>query len=97
MFLGSYFCDFTDDDHFVNLFFYHDNSTIITGGDDGLIRLYSLEGKATVLLDTLCGHGGWILKLRKCPDNRHFVSTSADGKMKVWDILSRECVSTEIF
>ena len=44
--------------HFVNLLFYHDNSTIITGGDDGLIRLYSLEGKATVLLDTLCGHGG---------------------------------------
>jgi len=76
------------------LCFNHDNSTIITGGDDGLIRLYSLEGKATVLLDTLCGHGGWILKLRKCPDNRHFVSTSADGKMKVWDILSRECVST---
>merc|ERR1712076_61350 len=39
-----------------------------------------------------CGHGGWILSLRRSPDQRHIVSTSADNKLKIWDLLTRDCV-----
>lgn len=67
---------------------------LITGSDDKLIKIFNLEGASMTVLDTLCGHGGWILSIRKSPDNRHIVSSSADGKIKVWDMLNRECVNT---
>ena len=67
---------------------------LITGSDDKLIKIFNLEGATMTVLDTLCGHGGWILAIRKSPDNRHIVSSSADGKIKVWDMLNRECVNT---
>lgn len=77
-----------------SLCFSFDNKNIITGSDDKLIRVHSLEGKNRTLLDTMCGHGGWILSLRRSPDNRHIVSSSGDGKIKIWDLLTRECINT---
>merc|ERR1711879_227155 len=74
--------------------FTNDSRNIITGSDDSLIRIYSLDGKAATLLDTMCGHGGWILSLRRSLDKRHIVSTSADNKLKIWDLLTRDCVYT---
>merc|ERR1712061_891067 len=39
------------------LCFTNDSKNIITGSDDTLIRVYSLDGKAAAQLDTMCGHG----------------------------------------
>jgi len=77
-----------------SLCFTHDSKNIVTGSDDTLIRIHSLDGKTSTVLDTMCGHGGWILSLRRSPDKRHIVSTSADNKLKIWDLLTRECVHT---
>merc|ERR1711970_1675679 len=74
------------------LSFTYDSKNLVTGSDDHLIRIHSLDGKVPTTLDTMCGHGDWILSLQRSPDKRHVVSTSADHKVKVWDLLQRECV-----
>lgn len=46
------------------------------------------------LVGTLSGHGSWVLGVSFCPDNTHFVSSSSDKTVKVWDAGSRQCVQT---
>jgi len=87
---------FSFDAHFmpVRALCFTADQNLVTGSDDNQIKVHSLDGKTTTVLDTMCGHGGWILSIRRSPDNRHLVSTSADNKLKIWDLLTRECVHT---
>jgi len=93
---SSYKTKFSFDAHFmpVRALCFTADSNLVTGSDDNQIKVHSLDGKTTAVLDTMCGHGGWILSIRRSPDNRHLVSTSADNKLKIWDLLTRECVHT---
>ncbi|XP_019714487.1 WD repeat-containing protein 61-like, partial [Hippocampus comes] len=46
------------------------------------------------LAGTLSGHGSWVLSVAFSPDNTHFVSSSSDKSVKVWDAGSRACINT---
>ena len=46
------------------------------------------------LAGTLSGHASWVLNVALCPDDTHFVSSSSDESVKVWDVGTRTCVHT---
>uniref|UniRef100_A0AAA9T068 Superkiller complex protein 8 n=1 Tax=Bos taurus TaxID=9913 RepID=A0AAA9T068_BOVIN len=46
------------------------------------------------LAGTLSGHASWVLNVAFCPDDTHFVSSSSDKSVKVWDVGTRTCVHT---
>ena len=43
---------------------------------------------------TLSGHASWVLSVAFSPDNQHFVSSSSDQTVRVWELNSRQCVHT---
>lgn len=50
--------------------------------------------KSSHLACTLSGHGSWVLSVDFAPDKMHFVSSSSDHTVKVWDFAQRNCVHT---
>ncbi len=46
------------------------------------------------LIATLSGHTSWVLSVAFSPDKEHFVSSSADHTVKVWEVASKQCVHT---
>lgn len=59
------------------------NSRIITGGRDGVIRVWDLSGREEA---TFFGHVGRVTGLGISPDGRTVVSGGATGEVKVWDL-----------
>lgn len=53
--------------------------------------LFSTQG---TLIATLSGHTSWILDVAYSPDNEHFVSSSADHTVKVWNVQTKQCLHT---
>lgn len=43
---------------------------------------------------TLSGHASWVLSVAFSPDNEHFVSSSSDQTVRVWELSSRQCIRT---
>lgn len=43
---------------------------------------------------TLSGHASWVLSVAFSPDNQHFVSSSSDQTVRVWELSSRQCIHT---
>lgn len=64
-----------------------EGSRFLSGGKDGLIKLWSLAGGRA--LRTLRGHEGEIVDLVVTPDGTRLASGSLDGTIQLWD-LSRE-------
>ena len=50
--------------------------------------------KSSNLACTLSGHGSWVLSVDFAPDKQHFVSSSSDHTVKVWDFAQRNCIHT---
>ena len=71
------------------------NNLILSGSEDGVIRLWDTRGTTKsaqrFLSSTYKGHSGWITQVRFNPrvDNV-FVSTSIDGTVRLWDIRNDE-------
>ncbi len=42
----------------------------------------------------MSGHTSWVLSVAYSPDKEHFVSSSADNTVKVWDVESKQCLHT---
>jgi WD40 repeat protein len=55
---------------------------IATGGDDGLVDLWSSDGRRLRVLD----HGGDITSAAFSPDERMLVTSSADGTAHIWRV-----------
>jgi WD40 repeat protein/uncharacterized caspase-like protein len=68
-----------------------DGRSIAAGGEDGHIRLWTLDRQAGPRL--LRGHRERVFSLEFAPDGRHLVSASWDGTSRLWDAASGESIA----
>ncbi len=72
------------------LAFVPDGSTLVSGSNDGTVRLWRLEdGDSTILR----GHDGVVAHVRVTSDARFAVSASYDGTLRVWPLDHERLVS----
>ncbi|WP_375476914.1 CHAT domain-containing protein [uncultured Nostoc sp.] len=70
-----------------------DGSTIVSGDDDGTIKLWSKDGRQ---LQAIKGHSGAIRGISFSPDSKTLASAGDDGKIILWnfdldDLLKKGC------
>lgn len=68
-----------------------DGKLILTGGDDGRVKVWDATGK---LLVELKGHEGGVRSVAMKADGRWAVSASTDGTVKLWDVPAKAEVAT---
>ncbi|KAH2138139.1 hypothetical protein KXV72_004911 [Aspergillus fumigatus] len=65
---------------------------LAAAGDSRVIVLYDTSSGEQVA--NLSGHSAWILSLSWSHTGEYLLSSSFDGKVKVWSIDTRSCVAT---
>lgn len=68
-----------------------DSQLLLSACDDMQVHLYESTGN---LIEAFSGHESWVLSVAAHNDNTHFATGSSDGKVKLWDIPQRACVTT---
>ncbi|MBP7960950.1 MAG: hypothetical protein KBG20_01440 [Caldilineaceae bacterium] len=68
-----------------------DGQTVVSGGDDGTIRLWQAHDLEQQQL--LFGHTGRVLSVGFSPDGKRIVSGSDDNSVRIWDVESGETVA----
>jgi hypothetical protein len=63
-----------------------DGSTIVSGSDDGTLRLWDATD-GTPLGEPLTGHDGGVNSVAYSPDGSAIVSGSDDGTLRLWDAM----------
>ncbi|MEM7127721.1 MAG: TIR domain-containing protein, partial [Chloroflexota bacterium] len=69
-----------------------DERYIITGADDGLVRLWDRETLACIQI--MEGHQGEVNSVAVTRDGKQAISGSDDSTVKVWDLESGGCLKT---
>ena len=69
-----------------------DGAHLVSGGDDGTVRLWDAASGAP--LATLTGHKGAVYSVGFSPDGAHLVSGSSDGTLRLWDAASGALLAT---
>ena len=65
----------------------------VAGG--ALVWVYRLAGHGVVGEPVLCrGHSRWVECVEFSPDGTRLASASTDGTLRIWDVVSGECVRT---
>ncbi len=81
--------------------FSQDGQKFVTSSDDYQIRIYDLPqllaDTATLTVDSHCdqllaGHTNWVFSITYSPDQRRLASASADGTVRIWDLLTGTCL-----
>ncbi len=67
-----------------------DGRFALSGGEDGTMRLWSLEGGEEVR--RFVGHGDWIGWVAFLPDGRRAMSASYDRTLRLWDLDTGEVI-----
>jgi len=65
-----------------------DDELVVSGDDQGLIRVWSLESQKVI--SVLEGHTGWVLSVAISSSKEFIVSGSADRTVRVWNLNSGE-------
>lgn len=68
------------------------SSRLAAAGDAGVISLYDVKFGEQIANFT--GHSSWIFSLDWSYTGEYILSGSADGKVKVWSVVTRSCVTT---
>ena len=69
-----------------------DGAHLVSGGDDGTVRLWDAASEAP--LATLTGHKGAVYSVGFSPDGARLVSGSSDGTLRLWDAVSGALLGT---
>jgi WD40 repeat protein len=70
-----------------NVRFIQDGKLLATTGDDGTLRLWTLNGKQLLKISA---HKGSINSLNPSPDGKFLATASADGTAKLWNIQGKQ-------
>jgi WD40 repeat protein len=65
-----------------------DGETMVTGSDDGRLRIWDV-GSGEVL-QTLTGHGSSVFSIAYSPDGTKMLSGDGDGTLFLWDVATGE-------
>jgi len=78
-----------------------DSQLLMSASDDKRLVLYdtrnssvSATNSSVGVVASLAGHSSWVLSVDISPDGRLAASGSCDQTVKIWDMGSRQCVST---
>lgn len=61
------------------------SDVFVTGGRDSLVMIWNYN-KSPSLLKKIREHKGWVTNIKISPDSKHFLSSSTDGNIILWDI-----------
>ncbi|MDZ8070429.1 MAG: caspase family protein [Nostoc sp. DedQUE08] len=64
-----------------------DGQRIVSGGDDGTVRLWNIQGDSVA--DPFRGHQGFVRSVTFSPDGQKIVSSGEDGTVRLWDIQGK--------
>jgi WD40 repeat protein len=74
--------------------FSSDGQTIISGGGQGEIIPFNLQGGTRFAIDYFYGHEDAVAALATSPDGRLLVSGSYDQTVRLWNVATRELIVT---
>ncbi|WP_353259581.1 WD40 repeat domain-containing protein, partial [Prochlorothrix hollandica] len=60
---------------------------IVTGGSDGTVRLWDLQGQE---LTKFVGHQGRVMSVQFSPQGDRILTRGSDGTARLWDLQGRE-------
>ena len=68
--------------------------TLLSGGSDGRLIWWSLEGAKPQIVKQVDAHQGWIRDMALSPDEQLLATGGNDGTVKIWDIREAKLVQT---
>ena len=65
-----------------------DGTRVVSGGRDGTVRLWRVDGTGEPLI--LRGHRGGVFAASFSPDGTRVVSAGGDGSVRLWQVFASE-------
>jgi WD40 repeat protein len=69
-----------------------DNMFVLAGGKDNIISMWDIGKMPPLIIKTFEGHRGQIKSIDVSSDGKYLASGSADGTIRIWDLMSTNLV-----